>query len=166
MSGLRTNGDRPTFNEQLRADNGPSLQPARRRVNVFIGRPCNSNGRQPWALVPDPLRLGRDTSSNVHWSYSPPRRTRRRVSAPTHSLKDSTARDFMTGYETLSTLRPGDYLRLAHGGGKVHRAYSDQHTGEIRICRPSMLGGTRRADRQWAPSDAKQWSEHPCDKCC
>ena len=46
----------------------------------------------------------------------------------------------MTGDQLITRLRVGDFLRLAHRAGKVHRAYVDQRTDSMRICRPSMRG--------------------------
>lgn len=124
----------------------------------------------PWGYAIYHCGTGANVYSRVHWSYfQVGRRGERYASALVRLSADQAVQFFggrnMTGDKLFDTLRPGDFLRLAHRRGKVHRAYGDEHTGTMRICRPSMLEGTGGASRQWEKATASEYSDDPCDTC-
>jgi len=72
----------------------------------------------------------------------------------------------MTGETLINRLPAGGFLRLAHGKGKVHRAYIDPRTGDRRICRPSILGKVRNGvAREWVQVSEREYLEAPCGEC-
>ena len=124
----------------------------------------------PWEYAVYHCGTGANIYSSVHWSYFQLGRLgERHASTVVHLAADEAVQLFdgviMTGDELLPTLRLGDFLRLAHRKGKVHRTYIDERTAEMRICRPSMLEGTRGSARQWVKVDANEYSDNPCDTC-
>ena len=124
----------------------------------------------PWRYVVYHCATAANVYSKVHWSYFEfGQQGSRHASQMLQIAADETRQLFerppMTGAELLATLRPGEYLRLAHGHRRVHRAYLDQRTGDMRICRPSMLDAARRSMREWVKADSAEYSANPCDTC-
>jgi hypothetical protein len=72
----------------------------------------------------------------------------------------------MTGSQLIATLRPGQYLKIASGVHRVHRAFIDPGPGEIRICRPSMLDKhDPEGAREWVEATADEFAANPCTVC-
>lgn len=113
----------------------------------------------PWSYAVYHCGTAANIYSTVHWSHfesEPARKLFRR------DWSQSSGGRNMTGEQLFFTLQPGEFLRLAHEAGKVHRAFLDEKTGEMRICRPTML---QRRSRDWTKVGVSEYSTNPCDTC-
>jgi hypothetical protein len=76
----------------------------------------------------------------------------------------------MRGIDLVHKCKEGDRIELSHCRGKIHTLYADEATGDLRICRPTMLLSTDdrgHQDSDWVKFEGSEQEYHfrKCSEC-